>query len=438
MPKDSVLVISNLYPPVITGGVLRTEKIVRGFSEICSIRALTISNYHDSGLVVDKAFTGPDIEVNRTYSPDLYVALNLVTRLLKRTKTMAKESSLRFKGLSKWHYWFTPDPYLPWMLTAFPKGFGIARDQKTKLIFSAYPSPVNILIGYMLKKLTGKFYYIDFQDPGFTAPKGVRDAMPTKLHLYLNLFLEGKALGSADLITVVSEEMKLDLLNTHKNVKEETVLVLPQIIDTEKSKSIPAKKQGKFTITFTGAIGPYQDIKKLVVAANSLISSGKIKKGELQFLIAGSKNEKMLEEAKALDKAGVLNYVGTVPYEESISLMKGSDVLYVSLAFNDDLVCALPTKTFEYMAAGKPLLAFAPKGELTKLIKEKKVGLAVEKDDSQELANALFKLYSGKKLREELSSNCLKAAKEFDYRVVVKEKVLSWINSKAIQPIGAN
>jgi glycosyltransferase involved in cell wall biosynthesis len=73
-------------------------------------------------------------------------------------------------------------------------------------------------------------------------------------------------------------------------------------------------------------------------------------------------------------------------------MMAAADLNVVTLN-SASFMSSLPSKTFNIMASGRPVLAIAPlKSELARLIEETGCGLAVSPDEPVVLARALMKL----------------------------------------------
>jgi glycosyltransferase involved in cell wall biosynthesis len=50
---------------------------------------------------------------------------------------------------------------------------------------------------------------------------------------------------------------------------------------------------------------------------------------------------------------------------------------------------ALPNKTFDYMGAGKPIIAAVPPGELSRLVETARCGIAIPPEDPSAMADAI-------------------------------------------------
>ncbi len=79
---------------------------------------------------------------------------------------------------------------------------------------------------------------------------------------------------------------------------------------------------------------------------------------------------------------------------------------------------AVPSKTFNYLAFGLPILAICePQSELNQLIERHHIGFSVRGDDTIGLVNIIQSVYNDQDQLKELSANCLAAAKIYDFHM---------------------
>jgi glycosyltransferase involved in cell wall biosynthesis len=93
---------------------------------------------------------------------------------------------------------------------------------------------------------------------------------------------------------------------------------------------------------------------------------------------------------------------GFVDYEEYLRTIAGADLLLVSLRPLADT--AVPSKIFEYMAAGRPVV-FAGMGEGARVVEDAGAGVSVPYGDERGLADQLRELARDDALRAELGAN---------------------------------
>ncbi|GAG05778.1 unnamed protein product, partial [marine sediment metagenome] len=99
-----------------------------------------------------------------------------------------------------------------------------------------------------------------------------------------------------------------------------------------------------------------------------------------------------------------VRFIGRQPRERIPFFIAASDVCLVSLSRIDFLAYALPSKLFEFMACGRPIILSA-KGASRQLIESAQCGIGVEPEQPEALAEAILKLHRDQSLGEQLGRN---------------------------------
>ncbi len=203
-------------------------------------------------------------------------------------------------------------------------------------------------------------------------------------------------------VTVISPMMRDNLVS--KGVAPEKISMIPNFVDTDFIRPLPkvndfAKEHGlvdKFVVTHAGNLGYVYDLETLLDAA-SLLSSEK----NISFLIVGNGVAKAKLEKKARDlKLANLRFMPLQPHERLPWLRACSDV-QVSLYKNGAAQDSFPSKIYEIMASGRPLLASAEGGSgVQALVAAAQCGLCVRPGDAEQLAAAILSLYHNRSMGE--------------------------------------
>lgn len=239
----------------------------------------------------------------------------------------------------------------------------------------------------------------------------IRDLWPESavaLNVMTNPFLIGLARTSARLMYNQANQIsvttpKIFSFLKHKFPKK-NISLLVNATDTDFFKPKPIAKtdyhykKTDFIVSYMGNIGKAQALETLVKAAFILKNESKIK-----FLMVGKGDaeDKIRAQAQKLKNFQIINYQTK---EEILNLINLSDVCVISLAKNKLFWGAIPSKTFEYMACQKPVIACA-KGDLETIIINDKTGLIVPPENAQLLAQAALRLKKNPKLRQKIAQN---------------------------------
>lgn len=196
-------------------------------------------------------------------------------------------------------------------------------------------------------------------------------------------------------VVALSCDMKELLLKNRSNLKQEKVIVIPNWYEDELIKNIEQsyandlfkclKAKDKLVVSYLGNMGTAQDFDTFINA----IRYFKID-DEIVFLIAGHGNKlQVLKETvknESLENVFIYDFLHGADYKDALNI---SDIFIVSL--KEGLTgLAVPSKTYSYMMAGKPIIAIM--GMDTDIIKdliENNAGWGIEVGDVTGLIKAI-------------------------------------------------
>lgn len=247
----------------------------------------------------------------------------------------------------------------------------------------------------------------------------------------LAIKIEKFALQNADVIGVVSEVTKEQIKDLCGN--ENKIVFNPNGVNPEKfSPEIDGTHirkelnlESNFVVGFIGTFTRWHGVETLFDAAVKVIE----KNENVKFLLIGDGNLKATLELKAhqLKLEDRIIFTGIVPHDRAPEYLAACDVLVSPhLGFEDGTkFFGSPTKLFEYMAMGKPIIA-SDLEQIGEIIIDGVNGLKFSPGDSQKLCDLILKLYSepelrvklGKKAREDVIKNF--TWKQNAYRVLSK------------------
>jgi colanic acid biosynthesis glycosyl transferase WcaI len=206
--------------------------------------------------------------------------------------------------------------------------------------------------------------------------------------------------------TVIAPSFRESLVA--KGVPPKKVSVIPNFADTDFIRPLPkdnpfSRNYGlteKFVVTHAGNIGYVYDLATLLDAATCLRDDPKI-----HLLIVGEGVAKPGLEKKAEERRlENVTFLGFQPRESLPWLRAASDV-QVSLYRPGAARYSMPSKIYEIMASGRPVLASAdPSSDVWNLVKSNDCGLCVEPERPDQLADAIRALAHTSERREAMGS----------------------------------
>lgn len=227
-----------------------------------------------------------------------------------------------------------------------------------------------------------------------------------------------KLFTKADVIYTLSSGMKKQLASYTNDNK---IVSIPNWSASNKLKPIDKESNifirdnnldNKFIVLYSGNIGITHNIEYIIEVAKQLKNNENI-----QFMIIGEGGKKKTLENKVaeygLNNCTFLTWqsVDMMPYS-----LASADIAVITL--NDDTASlSVPSKTYNLLAVGAPLLCIAPESsELNNLVSEYNNGKCFDKDDIREMTEYILDIYNDPILKKELSNNSLRASEQFTYK----------------------
>src|SRR5262245_17423127 len=255
-----------------------------------------------------------------------------------------------------------------------------------------------------------------------------------ELHLYRR----------AQLIIVVAESTKPYLLN--KGIAGEKIICIPNGIDAdyfelpggEAPEKLLAKLdlRGRFIVSYIGTHGMSHGLDVVLHAARQLQVDSAV---HFLFVGEGAEKENLKRLASELSLSNV-TFIHEQPRDGLPAYYRASDVSLVPLRRLPVFKKVLPSKLFELMGAGCPIIC-SVEGEAADLVTRAGAGLCIEAENRESLIAAISSLRAAPGLRRQLGLNGQRFAKTHYLRSALAENYLSSLstilNSQEIPASGA-
>jgi len=377
MNQRCLLMIAYHYPPMGGAGVQRAQKFARYLPEHGWIpTVLTVKHTHSYAQSRD--YPGPPEEISILRTP----ALRLPVWLPFSMRHAIERWVLVLDGQVGWY---------PFALRASQK---MISQSTISAIFSTSAPYTSHLIAMRLKKQSSIPWIADFRDPWVA---GLTDRYPTRTHRWINLLLEKKVFHTADAIILNTPEAAALYRERYRNLAGEKIHYIPNGFDPADLLGSAQTSQivnAKFTIVHSGSL--YRSTRSgryFVRAVHMLLSQGRINRERLTVRLIGHLDPETPHLVKTLDMQDVFNLPGYVSHAESVQSLCNADLLVLLPSLGEGSELYIPGKLYEYLAAGKPILALAQPGAVTRLLEELQVGDIIDPYQVAEIAGGIEKYY---------------------------------------------
>lgn len=232
-------------------------------------------------------------------------------------------------------------------------------------------------------------------------------ALKNRLLIRLLEAIENYLYRRAALIIPVAESTRQYLIG--KGVPAEKIAVVPNGIDAKYLASAQAAPEelrdelglaGKFIVSYIGTHGMSHALEIVLQAAKELERDPAL---HFLFVGEGAEKEKLKQFASEL-KLGNITFVNEQPRERLLSFYRASDVSVVPLKRLPIFKKVLPSKLFELMGAGCPVIC-SVEGEAAALVTAAEAGLCIEPENVAALVEAITRLRGDFGLRARMSED---------------------------------
>ena len=215
-------------------------------------------------------------------------------------------------------------------------------------------------------------------------------------------------------VVALSNEMKNYLLNCRPILNEKQIEIIPNWcedkFDQNKEDNIQnnilknIKDEDNLIVSYFGNMGICQDMDTIIDAIRQLKEKSKIK-----FLFAGHGKKmnyiKDIVKEENLHNVKIFDFLHGQDFEDALNI---SDCFIVSLAEGLTGLC-VPSKTYSYMMAGKPILAIMEKdSDIVRDIEQHNCGYVIQNGGYLNLAKAIEELYTNSIKRKLMGENSRK------------------------------
>lgn len=183
---------------------------------------------------------------------------------------------------------------------------------------------------------------------------------------------------------------------------------------------------GKFVAGYIGTHGMAHSLETILQAAERMKG---LEGGEnFRFILLGNGARKQALKDKAREMGlGNVIFIDSVPKDQVVRYWSLLDVSIIHLRKTPIFTTVIPSKLFECMGMGIPVL-HGVAGESAEIVEREKVGLVFEPENDKELVEKLILLKIDKVQYNQFRGNCLKGAGNYD-RSLLAGKMLDILNS---------
>ncbi len=285
--------------------------------------------------------------------------------------------------------------------------------RKVDVIVGTSPQFFTACAAYVASRLKFRPYIFELRDlwpETIKAVGAMKNARAIELLEKLELFLYRK---SAKVISV-TKSFKKNLIS--RGIDGSKIEIVTNGVDISQFTPRPKDEaltrqlglEGKFVAGYIGTHGLCHGLETLVTAAERLRGTG------IVFLFLGDGARKQfLRDMAAEKKLDNVVFIDSVPKAEVPRYWSILDVSVIHLQKAELFTTVIPSKLFESMGMGLPVL-HGVEGESADIVRDEHAGIPFEPENVDELVAALRRLKENPAELEQFKASCLKGAQNYD------------------------
>lgn len=265
-----------------------------------------------------------------------------------------------------------------------------------------------------MKRIPFVFELRDLWPESIKAVGAMKDSTAIRLLERVEMFLYRKA----SQIVSVTHSFKKTLIA--RGVNSDKITVITNGVDMSRFKPMPKDAElvtqlgleGKFVAGYVGTHGLAHHLETLLDAAEKIRTLPDSAAFQFILLGDGARKQALKEEAvrRGLDN---IIFIDSVPKDQVARYWSLLDVSIIHLKKTDLFTTVIPSKLFECMGMGLPVL-HGVAGESADIVRNEGVGIVFEPENATQLIAGLMQMRYDRPAYEQYQKNCLEAAKKYD------------------------
>ena len=390
-----VLVVTYYWPPAGGPGVQRWLNFVKYLPEF-NIEPIVFIPENPHYPITDGSLQAQVPDGLSCYKHPIREPYFLANFFLgKKTRTMSsgiiKEGNQTL--LERMALWIRGNCYIPdarrsWIRPASNRISDILQKEKIDTIVTTGPPHSVHLIGLRLKQKNNIRWVADFRDPwtsiGYHAKLKLTQSSKRK-----HAELEKKVLQNADRIITTSQTTKAEFLKSTS--RPIAVVTNGYSTDLSEEKVTP---DAKFSFSYIGSLLSGRNPSNLWKTISELVQEHPGFRQNFQLKLIGVVGQEVLDTIEEFQLGSYTTIVPYVDHKEARKYQKKSRILLLLEINRPEIKGILPGKLFEYMEAGRPILAIGPEDwEAGDMVQETNTGAYFGYRNSTDLKEQILAWY---------------------------------------------
>jgi glycosyltransferase involved in cell wall biosynthesis len=268
-----------------------------------------------------------------------------------------------------------------WFITASAAAVVMALRYRPATIYST-GGPVSAHMAAMFAAaITGRHYVAEFQDPLFH-----QYSAPGKFERRFIRRIERLIFSRADAVVFLTEKAAENARERYHSGK--SFAIYAGAIPQENPR--PYTRGGHLTVAHFGSLGGSRHLDHILSALTVLISDDPALSGYFRLALYGNIAKTVKRSIELFPYRDTILSYGKVAREQALESMQGADVLLLIQNTDDVSFETIPSKVYEYLHTGRPILALVYRNAELQAMLERMGHIVVQADDAAAIQEGLM------------------------------------------------
>ncbi len=286
-----------------------------------------------------------------------------------------------------------PDENVTWLATAVPRALELVRRRRIDVVITSSPPSSVHLVGDAVRRLTGTRWVADLRDSIVAKPDRRFERLAVRVKEQGHVLVARAVARRADAIVTVTGTIGEEMRTL---AARGPIFTIPNGCDFEEFEGLEYRPSDRLRITHTGSFFGRRSARPFLEALSGADPA-------IVARFVGDFRAADREWAETLGLGDRFELHGFVPHRCALGMQRDSEALLLLLPEIGRRGKDVPSgKIYEYLAAGRPILAAVPvDGQAAALIELTNAGRAVPPDDVGAIRTELDRM------AEQWRSGCL-------------------------------
>jgi len=406
-----VLVVTFDFPPSLEVGAHACSQLASYLPDygwkpvVLTVRERYVTNpdpkLHSRfpGDVSGRAFPGEIVRTGMLPHP-----LDLWSRLRPKSRTAADRTASAGAAAAppgRARRWLlsllkTPDVCTGWLPVAVVRGIREVQRRNIRHIVSSAPHWTNHLVALCIATATRRPWTAHFRDPWMGIPQW---KPVSRVSMAIEAWMERSVVEHATNVVCVTEQHAALLRQRYPSLPTGKLVTIPNGFDEGEWEHLrapraPTTDPRAFVVTYAGSFYQARNPRPLFEAFRQLIAAGDVDEKTVRIDLIGwcdvAEGALVKEAARKAGLESAVHFAGALSRDETLPRLLESDLL---LLLAEAQPYQIPGKTYEYLRAGRPILALTGPGAVAQLLSGVPGAHVVIPEDIDAVAAAVREVY---------------------------------------------